>query len=52
VSTLQDGCTVLVLRDISDRIERFEVEKKLVEEQAVRAKDAETNHFTRHVRKA
>ena len=48
VSSLQDGCTVIVLRDITDRVERFEVEKKLVEEKAVRSKDAETNHFTRH----
>ena len=48
ISSLQDGCTVFVVRDISDRIERFEVEKKLIHEQAIRSKDAETNHFTRH----
>ena len=48
ISSLEEGCTVFILRDISDRIERFEVEKKLIEEQAIRSKDAETNHFTRH----
>lgn len=48
ISSLHDDCMVLVLRDISDRVERFAVEKKLVEEQAIRSKDAETNHFTRH----
>jgi hypothetical protein len=48
ISSLKDGCLVIILRDISDRVERFEIEKKLVEEQAIRTKDAETNHFTRH----
>jgi signal transduction histidine kinase len=39
---------VLMFRDISDRLERFEFEKKLVQEQTSRQKDAEANKFTRH----
>jgi signal transduction histidine kinase len=47
-SKLEAGSTVLVLRDISDRIQRFEAEKKLVREMTTRKKDAETNKFSRH----
>ena len=44
-----DACTVvIVLRDISDRINRFEAEKRLAVESREREKDSQTNRFTRH----
>lgn len=43
----EDHC-VVVLRDISDRVQRFEAEKILIEGVTVRRKDAEANRFTRH----
>ena len=45
---VDDGSSVLVLRDISDRIHRFETEKKLLQETTERRKDEETTKFTRH----
>lgn len=48
VAKIDGGSSVLVLRDITDRIQRFEAEKKLVEEITTRQKDAETNKFSRH----
>ena len=39
---------VLTFRDISDRLKRFDVEKKLVKESTTRQKDQEANNFTRH----
>jgi signal transduction histidine kinase len=48
ISGLEKRAYVLVLRDISDRLERFEAEKKLVEEITSRKKDTEANIFTRH----
>jgi len=48
IATVDDNNVVLVLRDISDRIQRFEAEKKLVKEITTRQKDAETNKFSRH----
>jgi hypothetical protein len=37
-----------VLRDVSERYQRFEIEKALLEEVIVRKKDAEAIRFTRH----
>jgi hypothetical protein len=39
---------VLTFRDISDRLKRFDAEKKLVKESTTRQKDQEANNFTRH----
>ena len=39
---------VAVIRDISDRIARFEAEKQLAVESTEREKDSQTNRFTRH----
>jgi hypothetical protein len=47
VSSL-DSSILIVLRDISERFNRFETEKKLVEEKTARRKDGEANRFTRH----
>lgn len=44
----EDGSAVLILRDISDRVHRFETEKLLLQEITKRKKDEETNSFTRH----
>lgn len=48
VSKVEGSSCLVVLRDISERFERFETEKKLVEEITARQKDAEANRFTRH----
>ncbi|CAB9497222.1 expressed unknown protein [Seminavis robusta] len=47
-TNMEGGSTLLVLRDISDRIRRFEAEKKLAVETTEREKDSQTNRFTRH----
>lgn len=39
---------VVILRDISDRVQRFEAEKMLLQEATIRQKDAEAIRFTRH----
>lgn len=48
IAKIDRNSCVLVLRDISDRIQRFEAEKQLIQEMTVRKKDAETNRFSRH----
>ncbi len=48
ISLLESRSCVLTLRDISERLHRFQVEKKLVEEVTSRKKDEEANRFTRH----
>jgi signal transduction histidine kinase len=48
VADLEGNSRVVVLRDISDRLQRFEAEKLLIEEVTSRKKDTEANNFTRH----
>lgn len=48
VTGIECGGVLLVLRDVSERYQRFEVEKALLEEVIVRKKDAESIRFTRH----
>ncbi|CAB9502488.1 expressed unknown protein [Seminavis robusta] len=48
VTTIDSGGVLLVLRDVQERYQRFEVEKALLEEVIVRKKDAEAIRFTRH----
>lgn len=48
VCRLEDDSLLLVVRDISERSQRFEAEKKMVFETTARKKDAEANRFTRH----
>lgn len=48
VNVLDEKAIVIVLRDISERFQRFEAEKQLVIEVTERKKDAEANRFTRH----
>ena len=48
VTAIESGGVLLVLRDVSERYQRFEVEKALLEEVIVRKKDAEAIRFTRH----
>jgi hypothetical protein len=48
ISLLEGRSCVLTLRDISERLHRFQVEKKLVKEVTSRRKDEEANRFTRH----
>jgi hypothetical protein len=48
VTPIDAGALLLVLRDVSERYQRFEVEKQLLEEVIVRKKDAEAIRFTRH----
>jgi len=43
-----DRTYLVVVRDISERFQRFETEKKLIGEITARRKDAEANRFTRH----
>ena len=47
-TTLGSASLLIVLRDISDRFQKFEMEKKLIAEATARTKDAEANRFTRH----
>jgi hypothetical protein len=48
VTPIDGGALLLVLRDVSERYQRFEIEKRLLEEVIVRKKDAEAIRFTRH----
>ena len=48
VCHLEDDSLLIVVRDISDRSERFEAEKRMIFETTARRKDAEANRFTRH----
>ena len=47
VADFEHSC-LIVLRNISDRIQRFEADKNLLRESTIRRKDAEANQFTRH----
>ncbi len=48
MTKLDTSSCLIVLRDISERYQRFEAEKQLIEEQTARRKDSEANRFTRH----
>lgn len=48
ITKLETIAVVIVLRDISERFQRFKAEKQLVIEVTERKKDAEANRFTRH----
>ncbi len=48
VTKLETQAVLVVLRDISERFQRFEAEKRLIQEITERRKDAEANRFTRH----
>jgi signal transduction histidine kinase len=48
IAQLDNGSRTIILRDISDRIRRFEAEKHVLQETTIRKKDAEANRFTRH----
>ena len=48
MTKLDNHAVVIVLRDISERYQRFEAEKQLVIEVTERKKDAQANRFTRH----
>jgi hypothetical protein len=48
IAKLDQDSSVIIFRDISDRLQRFEAEKQLVEEVTIRKKDEEANRFTRH----
>jgi signal transduction histidine kinase len=48
IAQLENGSRTIILRDISDRILRFEAEKHVLQETTIRKKDAEANRFTRH----
>lgn len=48
VCRLEDDAILVIVRDISERSQRFEAEKKMVLETTAREKDAEANRFTRH----
>jgi signal transduction histidine kinase len=48
VADFERGSCLIVLRNISDRVQRFEAEKNLLRESTIRRKDAEANQFTRH----
>lgn len=45
---LDSASCLIVLRDISERYQLFETEKRLIEERTARRKDSEANRFTRH----
>ena len=48
ISIMEDNVMVIVVRDISERFRRFEVEKNVISETTARRKDAAANRFTRH----
>jgi hypothetical protein len=48
IAKLDQDSSVIIFRDISDRLQRFETEKELVKEVTIRKKDEEANRFTRH----
>jgi signal transduction histidine kinase len=48
ITKLANDAVVVVLRDISERFERFETEKQLVVAVTERKKDSEANRFARH----
>eukprot|EP00588_Corethron_pennatum_P033791 CAMPEP_0194349780 /NCGR_PEP_ID=MMETSP0171-20130528/107281_1 /TAXON_ID=218684 /ORGANISM="Corethron pennatum, Strain L29A3" /LENGTH=800 /DNA_ID=CAMNT_0039117273 /DNA_START=44 /DNA_END=2444 /DNA_ORIENTATION=+ len=48
VTRLDKNSLVVVMRNVSERFQRFNTEKQLVSETTARLKDAEANRFTRH----
>jgi signal transduction histidine kinase len=48
ITKLVSSSRLIFLRDISERFQRFEAEKKLIEQITARNKDAEANRFTSH----
>ena len=48
ITKLANDAVVVVLRDISERFQRFETEKQLVVAVTERKKDSEANRFARH----
>jgi hypothetical protein len=48
MTKMESHSCLIILRDISERYQRFQTEKKLIEEQTARRKDFEANRFTRH----
>jgi hypothetical protein len=48
IAKLDQDSSVIIFRDISDRLQCFEAEKQLVKEVTIRRKDEEANRFTRH----
>ncbi len=48
LTKMGDNSMLIVARDISERLRRFEAEKKVISETTARRKDAAANRFTRH----
>jgi signal transduction histidine kinase len=48
ITKLESSSRLIFLRDVSERFQRFEAEKKLIEEMTARNKDTEANRFTSH----
>jgi len=48
ISRMEPNAMLIVVRDISERLRRFEAEKKVTSETTARQKDAAANRFTRH----
>jgi hypothetical protein len=48
IAKLDQDSSIIIFRDISDRLQRFESEKHFETLQAIRKKDEEANRFTRH----
>lgn len=48
IAKLDQDSSVIIFRDISDRLQCFEAEKQLIKEATIRKKDEEANRFTRH----
>ena len=48
VNRLEEYALLMVVRNISERFQRFEAEKRVMVERTAREKDAEANRFTRH----
>ena len=48
LTRLDGNAKVLVVRNVSERFQRFEAEKRFVFETTARQRDAEANRFTRH----
>lgn len=48
ITKIDETSCLIIVRDISERFQRFETEKKLIQEVTARNKDGEANRFTRH----
>jgi len=48
ITRMEENAMLIVVRDISERVRRFEAEKKVISETTARLKDAAANRFTRH----